>query len=180
MVLTSLPKTCVDPSIRTSKAKIIKQADGDGLTLLSLPGASSTGIALSASDPKGTTDVVVLSFTPQTGTGSDELIGAAGDLRKLEPAGVWRLSAAVQAPVAGAAVLDRSGALAGLVPIDANPGKPIAGVLPEMSRIVVPASKLMAFLADARPKSAEHLDAHTTGEIVAMGRVAMVSISCMH
>jgi peptidoglycan hydrolase-like protein with peptidoglycan-binding domain len=182
-ILTSLPKACADPSIRTKKAKIVKQAEADGLTLLSLPDAPAATLSLRASDPKSATDVVVLSFTSQAANDAgagDELIGASGILHELEPAGIWRLQAAVQNPVAGAAVFDRSGALAGLIPTDANPVKSIAGILPEMNRNVIPASKLLAFLAEAKPKSAEHSELQTTGEIVARGRTAMVSISCSH
>jgi hypothetical protein len=68
--------------------------------------------------------------------------------------------------------------LAGLVPLEASLGKPISGVLPQMTRIAVPVSKLSAFLAEAKPKPSEHVDAHTTGEIVALGRAAMVPIYC--
>jgi peptidoglycan hydrolase-like protein with peptidoglycan-binding domain len=176
LIVTSLPKSCSDPQIGTKKAKILKQAETDGLTLLSLPAAASGTFPLRPNDPTGTAQVVVLSFTPRTASDS-ALTGASGDLQKGE-AEVWRLLAPVQNPVAGAAVLDRSGALAGLVPTDAVPGKAIAGILPQTKRNVIPASKLAAFLSEARPKPSEHIDAHTTGEIAALGGAAMVAIYC--
>jgi peptidoglycan hydrolase-like protein with peptidoglycan-binding domain len=175
-VLTSLPKTCAEPSIRAKKAKIAKQSETDGLTLLSLPEAGTEVLPLRASDPASPAQIVVLSFAPK-GEG-DELIGASGDLHRPEAAAAWRLLAPVQTPVAGAAVLDRSGALAGLLPADANPVKLIAGILPQMSRTIVPASKLAAFLAETKPKTASSQESHTTGMIVALGRAAMVPIYC--
>jgi hypothetical protein len=75
-------------------------------------------------------------------------------------------------------VLDRSGALAGLVPVETSPVKLIAGILPQMSRTIVPASKLTAFLAETKPKAASPQDSRTTGAIVAFGRAAMVPIYC--
>jgi peptidoglycan hydrolase-like protein with peptidoglycan-binding domain len=176
LILTSLPHSCGEPQINGKKAKIMKQDDAIGLTLLSLAEAPGTHLPLRATDPVGPAQIVTLSFMPRAN--ADELVGASGDFHKAEAAGAWRLLAPLQSPVAGAAVLDRSGALAGLVPLEASLGKPISGVLPQMTRIAVPVSKLSAFLAEAKPKPSEHVDAHTTGEIVALGRAAMVPIYC--
>jgi peptidoglycan hydrolase-like protein with peptidoglycan-binding domain len=177
-VLTSLPKTCAEPSVRTKKAKIVKQSETDGLALLSFPESGTEVLPLRTSEPESSAQIVVLSFTPKGE--SDELIGASGDLHKAEAASAWRLLAAVQTPVAGAAVLDRGGALAGLVPVDTNPVKLIAGILPQMSRAIIPASKLTAFLAETRPKAASSQDSRTMGAIVALGGAAMVPIYCGH
>ncbi len=177
LIVTSLPKTCGDPRVGTKKAKILKQAETDGLTLLSLPAATSTILPIRASDPTGLVQVITLSFTPRTAS-DNTLMGASGDLQKGETAEVWRLLAPVQNPVAGAAVLDRGGILAALVPIDASPVKPIGGILPQMNRNVIPASRLVAFLAEARPKPSADLDPHTAGEIVALAAAAMVPIYC--
>jgi len=176
LVLTSLPKTCADPSIQSKKAKIVKQAEPDGPTLLAVPDAGSGVMPLSASNPAGPAQIVVLSFTPKGD--ANELMGSSGDLHQPEAAGAWRLLAPVQMPVAGAAVLDRSGALAGLVPADTIPVKLIAGISPQMSRTIIPASELTAFLAETRPKAATSGENRTVGEIVALGRMAMVAIYC--
>jgi hypothetical protein len=175
-VLTSLPKTCADPLIRGKKTKIIKQAETDGLTLLSLPDAGSGVMPLSTSDLANPAQIVVLSFTSKGE--SDELTGSSGDLHKSEAADAWRLLAPVQTPIAGAAVVDRSGALAGLVPVDPNPVKLIAGILPQMSHAIIPVSKITAFMAETRPKAATSGDSRTVGEIVALDRAAMVPIYC--
>jgi peptidoglycan hydrolase-like protein with peptidoglycan-binding domain len=176
LILTSLPKTCSEPLVGTKKAKVEKQDDADGLTLLSLPGAPAASLPLRVTDPASPAQVVILSFVPHTN--ADELTGASGDFHKAEATGAWRLLAPLQSPVAGAAIFDRSGALAGLVPLEASLGRPIAGVLPQMNRAALPATKLASFLGDARPKPAEHADPRTAGEIVAMGRPAMVPIYC--
>ncbi len=178
LILTSLPHSCSEPQIGAKKAKIAKQDEAAGLTLLSLPDAPAATLPLRATDPAGPAQVVVLSFAPHGN--ADELIGGTGDLHKSEATGAWRLLSPLQSPVAGAAVLDRGGALAGLVPSEALPGKSIAGVLPQMNRVALPASKLSGFLAEVRPKPAERVDPHTTGEIAALGRAAMVPIYCMH
>lgn len=178
LILTSLPKTCSEPLVGGKKAKVAKQDDADGLTLLSLPDAPAASLPLRVTDPTGPAQVVILSFVPRAN--ADELTGASGDLHKAEATGAWRLLAPLQSPVAGAAIFDRSGALAGLIPLEANPGKPIAGVLPQMNRAALPASKLASFLGDARPRPTEHADPRTAGEIVALGQAAMVAIYCSH
>ncbi len=178
LILTSLPKICSEPLAGAKKAKVVKQDDADGLTLLSLPDAPAASLPLRVTDPASPAQVAILSFAPHAN--ADELTGASGDLHKAEAPGGWRLLAPLQSPVAGAAIFDRSGALAGLVPLEASMGRPIAGVLPQMNRTALPASKLASFLGDARPKPAEHADPRTLGEIVAMGRASMVPIYCSH
>lgn len=178
LVLTSLPASCADPLIGTKKARITKRGETDGLTLLSFAEAGATTLALRGDDLTSPAQITVLSFAPRLPSGED-LVGASGDMHKGEAAGSWRLLAPLQNPVAGAVVLDRSGALAGLVPAEASPGKAVAGILPQANREVIPAVKLAGFLAEARPRSAAPGEARTTGEIAALGRAALVAVSCL-
>jgi len=177
LVLTSLPKTCGDPRIGTKKAKILKHEDMHGLTLLLLPDAPAANLPVSANDPADSSQAVILSFASRANA-ADELIGAAGELHKDDATGAWRLSAPVQNPIAGAAVIDRSGALIALVPFETNPGKLIAGVMPEMSRDVMPISQIRAFLAEAAPQPHQQNGARTMGEIAALGSGALYPIYC--
>ena len=177
LILTSLPQTCTEPQIGTKKAKIAKQDEAAGLTLLSFPDAPSTTIPLRATDPFGAAQVVVLSFAPR-GNG-DELIG--GSRRSPQDRSNWRLAPSGTAPKPRrGGRRARPQRRAGRPRAERGPpGKPIAGVLPQMNRAALPASKLSSFLAEARPKPVEHVDPHTAGEIVAQGRAAMVPISCI-
>jgi len=182
LLLTILPKTCTEPLIQTKKAKIVKQGDADGLTLISLSGTPTATVSIRTGDTANQNAVTVLSYTAKSNTGSlgpgENLMAVSGDLHKAEAAGGWRLLASIQIPAEGAAVFDQNGALAGLVPMDQKPVTLIAGILPQMSRDLIPASKLTAFLASPGLKSAGGTTSRTTGEIVAIGGAAMLPVYC--
>ena len=92
------------------------------------------------------------------------------------PAG--RLVAPLQPGAAGAPVLDRSGALVGLVgPMPAAP-RLVAGVVPPASHLVVAVEALAAELSSA-PQPAGEREAMSAGAIAAKLRPFLVPIECV-
>ncbi len=179
--LTSLPQSCADPQVGGKTAKILRQSEADGLTLLSAAepndkAGADKAVTLRNGDPADITQVVVLSFS-QAKT-QDELVGASGTLQKTGSMGAWKLRAPLQNPVAGSAIFDSSGALLGLG-VGEGPEKTVAGLLPQRNRPIVPAVKLAAFLADARPKPASDTTIRTAGEVAALNRASLSAVTCL-
>ena len=112
---------------------------------------------------------------------ADDLVAAPGQLRPA--ASGLRVLTAVQGVRSGSVVLDRSGALVGLVAADAAQEKRVGDVAPIAARAMIPAAALGEFLGARRPKdtgrSAAPAGELSLGDIVAASRPAIVPIYCV-
>ena len=210
LVLTSLPdKPCRSLEIAGHAAKITQQAKANGLALVEAANLPGSSVALRAGDLPPDLPVVVLAYAarervaakdmPATKAAAaskdltagrdlardradaEDLVAAPGQLRST-PSGLRVLTAA-QGVSSGSVVLDRSGALVGLVAADAAPEKRVGDVVPTAPRPMISASALGEFLGARRPKEAGRPAAPAAGlslgDIIAAQRAALVPIYCV-
>lgn len=167
---------CPAPRIGGAAAKVVATDPGRNLALLDtqrLPGRSVTGVALSArTAPPGAADALVV-------LGAD--VGGAVVVAPGE-AGVdgARVVAPLQPGAGGAPVLDRSGALAGLVARFPTAPRLIAGVAPPTSYALVPGRVVAGFLAEnaIAPAPAPLRAPDTLGAVAAPFSGAVIGIEC--
>jgi hypothetical protein len=192
LVLTVLPGgTCTDPQAGGRKAKAVRQGK-DGLTLFEVPGLKSPGLSPRASEPAADMPVVVLSLASKPAADpaaqpGEELLAAPGETRAGAEAGINRVAAPVQGTISGAAVFDRTGALAGLILPESSAPKRIAGIIPQTPRPFIGPAALASFLPEFKNISGATAGngaingnvSRTGGEIVAVARPAIVSVMCM-
>jgi hypothetical protein len=95
-----------------------------------------------------------------------------------EAAGITRIAAPLQPGAGGAPVLDRSGALAGLVATVPSRPRLVAGILPPARYGLVPAATLADFLGAAGLRTARQKEAGTLGAAAATLAGAVVPITC--
>lgn len=176
LVVTSLPAGCNDPSIGGRRAKILRQDGQVGLSLLEVASLTAPVLLPRPGALSAEADVVVLGYAGIAGSGAaDELVAAPGDIRIV--AGKPKLSAAVAGPAAGSAVLDRGGALIGLLPAEAAAAKLFAGLSPRANYRLVDQAALAEFTGLAAAPSGV-VPAKTIGELTARAGASIVAIRC--
>ncbi|KQO49504.1 MULTISPECIES: serine protease [unclassified Methylobacterium] len=168
---SSVLETCAAPRIAGAAARIVKVDLGRGLALLEGTGAkgrvatlASKGSALTPGDA-----LVVL--------GAD---GGGGIAVSSGQAGGDRLSAPLQPGSSGAIVLDRDGALAGLVARYPSSPRLVAGVAPPMSYPMVDGRVAFAFLAEngISPGAASGGSGSTLGAVASRVADSVVGLTC--
>ncbi len=174
-VLTAaLPQGCPAPTLAGGPAKVLRSDEASGLALLERSGADAQGaaIGLRAADLKPGEAVVVLSASAD---GEANVSVASG-----EAPSATRVVAPLQSP-SGSLVLDRFGALAGIVTFQANVKRLPGGVAPQASYAIIPASAVRAFLGAAGQASKTADQAGTdssAGTLAAKYGHALASVSC--
>jgi peptidoglycan hydrolase-like protein with peptidoglycan-binding domain len=174
-VLTaSLPQSCTAPTLAGAAAKVLRSDAASGLALLERGGPSGqpAEIVLRASDLRPGEAVVVLSASAE---GEANVAVASG-----EAPAPTRIVAPLQSP-SGSLVLDRSGALAGIVTFQANVRRLPGGVAPQASYAIIPASAVRSFLGSAgqASKTADQPGSDASaGALAAKYGRALTSLSC--
>lgn len=172
--LTALPVgKCSEPKVDGKPAKLLRADPATGLTLL---GGDFAAAAKPPTLAAGATDLLVLSLAPAA-AGKSMLEVSPGALAP--PAdGRSAIVAALGPSAGGAPVLDRSGALAGLVASFATPPRRVGAVALDEPHALIGVEAIAAFLAlapAAAPAQAGTLDA---GVIAAGARGAMAQVVC--
>ncbi|KQP30778.1 peptidoglycan-binding protein [Methylobacterium sp. Leaf104] len=171
---------CRVPLVAGQPARIAVGATADLLILETGPLAGRSAItpAIRGSTPAEGEPVTALTIDAEGGVAV-----APGQVILGDSAGSARITAPLQPGAGGAPVLDRSGALAGLVAM--VPGRPrlVAGVLPPARYGLVPAATLASFLGaaglrTAQPRDAGTQGAGTSGAAAATQAGAVVAITC--
>lgn len=161
---------CPALRIGTIPARVAKTDPARGLVLLE-------GTGLPAPIPPR--------IRPAAVSAGDALVVVAADAGGLSVApgtgsGAGGVHAPLQPGAGGASVLDRSGALAGLVARFPAAPRLIAGVMPPMSHPLVPASTIAAFLAENGIPTAPAGAPETASVGAVAGRLspAVVAVTC--
>lgn len=151
-VLTSaLAEACVDITVNRKPARITASDKAAGLVLLDTDTGNARPAVLAGVPASG--NVIVLGFGAAGQTSS--LAIAPGHLLTLDTR-TQRLEAPLGRESGGSAILDRSGALTGLVGSSARVPRLVAGLVPAISHPVIPAAamaKLMGLPAPSLPAS---------------------------
>ncbi|MCJ2053414.1 serine protease [Methylobacterium sp. J-070] len=153
---------CAQPRVGTAPARVLA-TDPAGLALLDAPGAPAPLRPAARAEPVGA-DEGLIALAP----GPEGIQAAPGEARGSD------VIAALQPGSAGAPVLDRSGALAGLVARYPAAPRRVAGVVPPARLPLVPARAVTAFL------SAQGLPEPAPRRVAGPGTVApaVVGITC--
>lgn len=177
--LTALARDCPDMRIAGRPAKTLRRDTATGLALLEAQGLRAT-LASPAARPPSETDIFAL-FAAQANQGARVALASG---RMLAPAGsgdAWRVSAAVQDGIGGAAVFDRSGAWMGMIAQPPQEPRRIAGVIPQRPWPTIPAEAALAFLASSGVKIETGVittAVKTASEIASANAGALVAVSC--
>ncbi|MCJ2045450.1 serine protease [Methylobacterium sp. J-078] len=164
---------CRSPTVAGLPARVVP---GSGTDLVLLESASLAGRtpvipALRAGALAAGEGLVVLGAEAEGVAVAPGEAGAAGA----------RITAPLQPGAGGAPVLDRSGALAGLVAAFPSAPRLVAGVVPPASYALVPAGTVAAFLGQAGlapPAAAPATGAGTLGAAAASLSGAVVAVTC--
>lgn len=177
--LTALSRDCPDMRVADMPGKIIRRDEATGLALIETQGLRAAFARPSVRAP-GDGDVFVL-FSAQAGQRASVSLAPGRTMAPVGANGVWRVSAAVQDGVGGAAVFDRSGSWMGLLAQPAQEPRRIAGVIPQAAWRMASAEAAVAFLSSSGVK----LDAgvitaveKSAGEVAGANASALVAVSC--
>jgi hypothetical protein len=174
-VLTvALPRDCAAPMLAGAPAKVLRSDAASGLALVERSGADApaAAIGLRAEELKAGEAVIVLSASAD---GEANVSVASG-----EAPSAARIVAPLQSP-SGSLVLDRAGALAGIVAFQANVKRLPGGVAPQASYSLIPAATVRTFLGAAgqASRTADQAGAETSaGALAAKYGRALASVSC--
>lgn len=168
LTVSSVLEGCAAPVIRDKPAKLLKTDPASGLALLDVPGLPSAQLPAPRAAGIASGDALVAVSADASGLAVAPGSGSA----------TGGMFAPLQPGAAGAPVLDRSGALTGLVARFPASPRLVAGVMPPMSHAVVPATAIAAFLArDAAGAPAQAGDA-SLGTVAARVSGGVVAITC--
>ncbi|MFN3891140.1 MAG: hypothetical protein ACK4MV_12135 [Beijerinckiaceae bacterium] len=177
--LTALSRDCPDMRVADRPAKIVRRDAAAGLALVETQGLRAA-FAHPAARAPGEADVFVL-FAAQAAQGAGVSLTPGRTIAPAGPGESWRVSAAVQDGVGGAAVFDRAGSWMGVLAQPPQEPRRIAGVIPQTAWRIVPAEAATAFLA----ASGVELDpgAITTveksaGDVAGANAAALAAVSC--
>ncbi|MHC1999640.1 trypsin-like peptidase domain-containing protein [Methylobacterium sp. CM6241] len=168
---SSVLETCAAPRIAGAAARIVKVDAGRGLALLEGTGAKGRVATLASKGSALTPGDALVVLGADAGGGIAVSSGqAAGD----------RLSAPLQPGSSGAIVLDRDGALAGLVARYPSSPRLVAGVAPPMSYPMVDGLVAFAFLAEngISPGAASGGSGSTLGAVASRVADSVVGLTC--
>jgi peptidoglycan hydrolase-like protein with peptidoglycan-binding domain len=174
-VLTaSLPQSCTAPTIAGAPVKTLRSDAASGLALLERTGANGQAaeIALRASELRPGEAVVVLSASAE---GEANVAVASG-----EAPSPTRVVAPLQSP-SGGLVLDRAGALAGIVTFQASVKRLPGGIAPQASYAIIPAATVRSFLGATgqASKTADQAGSDASaGALAAKYGHALTAVSC--
>ncbi|WP_027171287.1 serine protease [Methylobacterium sp. 10] len=172
-VLTSSStlETCAAPRIADMAARIVKVDAGRGLALLEGAGVKGRVAPLAARGSALTPGDALVVLGADAGGGIAVSSGQAGQ---------ERLSAPLQPGSSGAVVLDRDGALAGLVARYPSSPRLVAGVAPPMSYPLVDGRVVVAFLAEngISPITATDRSGSTLGAVASRAAGSVVGLTC--
>ena len=177
--LTALSRDCPDLRVADRPAKIVRRDEANGLALLETQGLRAA-LAHPAIRAPGEADVFVL-FAAQAGGRADVSLTPGRVLPQGASGGPWRVSAAVQDGVGGAAVFDRSGSWMGVLAQPPQGPRRVAGVIPQSAWRIVPAEAAAAFLAASGVKLEQGVVTtveKSAGDIAGANAAAMVAVSC--
>jgi peptidoglycan hydrolase-like protein with peptidoglycan-binding domain len=160
-VVAVLPaRACSDAQVAGRKASVIASQPQGGLALLDVPGLSAPALTFTAGAPAAG-DILALQQTPRAAspapsppgaaaTAPSELLVAPGQLvAPVSDKDSPRLSAPVQAGSNGAAIFNRSGGLIGLVGLQKDAPRLVAGIVPQATAPFVGADAAIAYLQGA-------------------------------
>ncbi len=177
--LTALTRDCPDMRVGDAPGKIIRRDEATGLALIETQGLRGVFARPSVRAP-GDGDVFVL-FSAQAGSRASVSLAPGRTLGPAAPNGAWRVSAAVQDGVGGAAVFDRSGSWMGLLAQPPQEPRRIAGVIPQAAWRMASADAALAFLAASGVKLEAGMITSvekSAGEVANANASALVAISC--
>ncbi|NEU10788.1 trypsin-like peptidase domain-containing protein [Methylobacterium sp. BTF04] len=165
---------CATPSVGGSPARIATRDAARDLVLLEtgrLPGMTPITPTLRAVSPAAGDDLMVLGANAEGVSVAPGQAGSDGN----------RVIAPLQPGAGGAPVLDRTGALAGLVVRFPAAPRLVAGIVPPASYGLVPVGALGAFLAQAgiaNPPASASMRTGSVGAAAAGLAGAVVGITC--
>jgi len=178
-------ETCAEPLIGGQKARLVRADKAAGLALLDVPATVKAAAAPFAAGPRpspapaptpGRDPLVVVGYValgpaPTLAVAPGEAV-AAGE----RP----RVLAALQRGSGGSAILDRTGALAGLVAGGGPERRLVAGIVPQASHAMVAPAAIAAFLREFGivPKSPAAGPARSTGETAGAVAPSIVAVEC--
>ncbi len=177
--VTAMSRACPELSIGERPGKIVRRDEATGLTLIETQGLRAAMTHPAARAP-GEADVLVL-FAAQMGPRAGVSLAPG---RTMAPAGAdnpWRVSAAVQDGIGGAAVFDRRGSWMGMLAQPPQEPRRIAGVVPQSAWRIVPAETAIAFLAASGVKLEPGMITtveKSAGEVAGANAGALLPVSC--
>ena len=179
--LTSLSRDCPDMRVGDRPAKIAGRDPESGLALLETQGLRAALVRPATRAPGADVEVFAL-FAAQAGAGASVSLAPGRLLAPASAGAPWRVSAAVQDGVGGAAIFDRSGAWIGVVAQPPQEPRRIAGVIPQAAWRLTPSAQILAFLSAANVK-VETSDAaagdRSAGEVAGANAAALLAVSCL-
>ncbi|MCC0805656.1 serine protease [Methylobacterium sp. W2] len=177
-VLTSSSalEACAAPRIGDMAVRIVKVDAGRGLALLEGSGVTGRVAALAARGSALMPGEALVVLGADAGGGIAVLSGEVLSGQS----GQERLSAPLQPGSSGAVVLDRDGALAGLVARYPSSPRLVAGVAPPMSYPLVDGRVVLAFLAEngISPVAAADRSGSTLGAVASRAAGSVVGLTC--
>lgn len=177
--VTAMSRACPELRIGERPGKIVRRDEATGLTLIETQGLRAAMTNPAARAP-GEADVLVL-FAAQTGPRAGVSLAPGRAMAPAAADNPWRVSAAVQDGVGGAAVFDRSGSWMGMLAQPPQEPRRIAGVIPQSAWRIVPAETAIAFLAAAGVKLEPGMITtveKSAGEVANANAGALLAVSC--
>ena len=181
-----LVKTCKAVTVASRPARVLAADDTTGLALIETDAAKGSGAALALAPPAPATPILALAYVepnaPAGLVGAGQLMAAAGETVSA-PDGAnpkLRIVAPLQRGGLGATVLDRSGAVVGLVLGQPAEKRLVAGIVPEAAYAVASGAEIAAVLAAAgmAPASAGQKPGQTAGALVEAMRGSVLPVVC--
>ncbi len=176
---TALSRDCPDIRIADRPARIARRDSATGLALVETQGLRAA-MTNPASRAPSEADVFVL-FAAQAGQGASVSLTPGRTIAPAAASGPWRVSAAVQDGVGGAAVFDRSGSWMGVVAQPPQEPRRIAGVIPQSAWPIVPADAVLSFLTASGVKLETGVITtveKSAGDIASANAPALLAVSC--
>lgn len=181
-----LVKTCKAVTVAGRPARVLAADDTTGLALIETDAAKGAGAALALAPPAPATPILALAYVepnaPAGLVGAGQLMAAAGETVGA-PDGAsakLRIVAPLQRGGLGATVLDRSGAVVGLVLGQPTEKRLVAGIVPEAAYAVASGAEIAAVLAAAgmAPATAGQKPGQTAGALVDAMRGSVLPVVC--
>ncbi|MCJ2129355.1 serine protease [Methylobacterium sp. E-045] len=181
LTTSSALEACAAPRIADMAARIVKVDPGRGLALLEGAGVKGRVAPLAARGSALTPGDALVVLGADAGGGIAVSSGqiSSGQVSSGQ-VGQERLSAPLQPGSSGAVVLDRDGALAGLVARYPLSPRLVAGVAPPMSYPLVDGRVAVAFLAEngISPVTATDRSGSTLGAVASRAAGSVVGLTC--
>jgi peptidoglycan hydrolase-like protein with peptidoglycan-binding domain len=167
-------ETCAEPRLRGARARLVRADRASGLALLETDAdLRSAPLRVSAATPSSGEELLVLSYAAM---GAERALAAT----PASTGASGRVVAPLQPGAGGAPILDRSGALTGVVGAVASAPVVVAGIAPPMSHAAIDKAAIAAFLGtDAPLAQASGAEAsRSAGSVTASAASSVVSIDC--